>query len=195
MRGALASIGIVVCIAVLAGCGEKDERIAPATVAEATDPAAPPPRGWRTYLDRRAGFSISVPPGWSARRRGAATLVRSRDRLLAVSIVADRGAEGRETTAGDYARDTIASLPGYRQLAARGVRPVDGSPYESARADGAGTRESAERRQRVTAAAFRRPGQVTYAAVAFRDARGSGRMEARRLDRLLASLRARPPQR
>lgn len=145
-------------------------------------------------VDDRAGLSISVPPGWRARSGPDGTLVRSRDRLAAVSVQADRSHAGRATPPDRYARDTIASLPGYRDLTARDTRAVAGAPYPNARIDGAGVRESGGALQRVTVAVLQRPGSVTYAAVAFRDARRTGRAEARAIDGLLASLRARPPR-
>ena len=174
-----------------AGCGDDDERDS-APPAERVDRPAEPPPGWRTVVDDRAGFSISVPPGWRARSGRDGSLVRSPDRLAAVSVQADRGASARVTPPDRFARDTIASLPGYRDLTARDTRDVAGSPYPNARIDGTGVRASGGTLQRVTVAVMQRPGAVTYAAVAFRDARRTGRPEARALDRLLASLRARP---
>lgn len=173
------------------GCGGDDEGL-PAPVPERADRPAVPPPGWGTVVDERSGFSFSLPPRWRARAGRDGTLVRSPDRLVAVSIQADRSLAGRGTPADRYARDTIASLPGYRDLVARETRAVRGSPYASARIDGSGVREVGGARQRVTVAVFQQPGAVTYAAIAFRAAGRTGRAEARALDRLLASLRARP---
>lgn len=182
--------GILAACLLAAGCGDDDRAAAPPV--ERADRPAEPPSGWRTVVDDRAGLSVSVPPGWRVRSGPDGTLVRSRDRLAAVSVQADRSDAGRATPPDRYARDTIASLPGYRELTARGTRAVAGSPYPSARIDGSGVRESGGAPQRVTVAVLQRPGSVTYAAVAFRDARRTGRAEARVINRLLASLRARP---
>jgi hypothetical protein len=176
-----------------AGCGDDDDGPGSPPAERADRPAEPPP-GWRTVVDERAGFSISVPPRWRAQTSAEGTLVRSPDRLVAVSVQADRGAAARSTPPDRYALDAIASLPGYRDLRAQETRDVPRSPYPNARIDGIGVRETGGSIQRVTVAVFQRPESVTYAAIAFRDAQRTGRTEARRIDRVLASLRARPPR-
>jgi hypothetical protein len=60
------------------GCGEEDEFTgSPDPATERNDPPAKPPPGWHTFANRRAGFTLSVPPGWPARARQSATLIRS----------------------------------------------------------------------------------------------------------------------
>ena len=187
--------GAVAATLLLAGCGGGDRPRSPAPPPERADRAARPPAGWATVANRRAGFTIAAPPRWTRRTREAATLVRSPDRLVAVTVSADRTRAGRRVAASAYARRTLAALPGFR-----GIRPVargrvSGSPYESARASGAGLYLRTGRRQRIAVAVFRRPARVTYAAVAFRDAAVPRRRHARTLERMLASFRARPPGR
>lgn len=175
-----------------AGCGG-EEKIegSPDPANEPSDAAATPPRGWRIVSNERAGFTLSVPRDWSVRTRESATLLRSRERVLALTVAADRSEPGRDTAAREYARRTFEALPGFRELRAAGdPAPVAGSPYESARLDGAGTLASAGARQRVTVAAFRRPGRVTYTVVAF-VGRGAG---TRDLRPLLASFRGARPR-
>ena len=193
VRGAAVITAVVLAALGAAGCGD-DENGAATPPAERVDRAAQPPPGWRSLVDERAGLSISAPRRWRARSGPDGTLVRSPDGLVAISLQADRSPAGRTTPPDRYARDTIASLPGYRDLTARDTREVAGSPYPSSRIDGTGVRAERGERQRVTVAVFQRPGRVTYAAVAFRAARRTGRPEARALDRLLASFRARPGQ-
>ena len=141
-------------------------------------------------MNRQAGFSVAVPPRWTMRRQKNGTLVRSADRLLVLSLQADRSEAGRDTPAAAYALRTLESLPGFRELEGATGPPLRGSPYESGLAVGIGTREATQQPQRVTVAALRRPGLVTYAAVAFSDARAR---HGRALRRLLATLRGRPP--
>lgn len=187
------SLGLALLALLAGGCGAGgSDRPAPPPVEQADRPATPPP-GWRTVIDRRSGFSLPVPPGWAVHSGGDGTLIRSPDRLAALSIQADRGSTGRDTGAAEYATETIASLPGYRDLAGRLAGVVAGSPYESARAEGVGVREESGRRQRVTVAALRRPGVVTFAAIAFRDAAGGDARTRRRIERMLAGLRGRRP--
>lgn len=175
----------------VAGCGKKDVTVlVPDPGSERADAPVQPPRGWRIHENPAAGFSIALPRGWRAAIRGSATRVRSADGNVVVSLQADRSEAGRTTPAADYALATLEALPGYRDLEGR---PADEphSPYEAARAAGSGTRERGERRQRVSVTVFRRPGQVTYAAVAFSAPRA--RAGRRTLDRALRTLRGRPP--
>jgi hypothetical protein len=124
--------------------------------------------------------------------RDRATRVRSADGSVVVSLQADRSEDGRTIPASDYALATLEALPGYRDVEARQAR-APRSPYDAARVAGSGTRARGERRQRVSVTVFRRPGQVTYTAVAFSAPRAdAGR---RTLDRALATLRGRPPGR
>lgn len=174
-----------------AGCGKKDVTVLPPDAAsERAHPPVQPPRGWRTHENAAAGFSIALPRSWRAAARGSTTRVRSADGSVVASLQADRSEAGRTTPAAEYALATLEALPGYRHLEGR---PADGprSPYETARAAGSGTRERGERRQRVSVTVFRRPGQVTYAAVAFSAPRAHA--ARRMLDRALRTLRGRPP--
>lgn len=178
----------------IAGCGD-DEKLAgsPDPATERSDRPARPPAGWRTFANRRAGFTVAVPRDWTGRTRNSATLIRSRDRLLAVTVAADRSEPGRETRPRVYARKTFRALPGFRRLQAKRVRRVDASPYASARVDGRGTLAGRRQRQRITVAAFRRPGRVTFTVVAFAAELDGAAPHAASLKELLASLRGQRP--
>lgn len=174
-----------------AGCGKKDVTVLPPDPAsERADAPVQPPRGWRTHENAPAGFTIALPRSWRAAVRDNATRARSGDDTVIVSIQADRSQAGRTTPAAEYALSTLEALPGYRDLEG-GPAQAPRSPYDTARAAGSGTRARGNRRQRVSVTVLRRPGQVTYTAVAFSAPRaGAGR---RTLDRALATLRGRPP--
>ena len=190
---ALLAVALAGAFAAL-GCGEEDEFAdAPDPATERSDPPAKPPPGWRTFANRRAGFTLSVPPGWSARARKSATLIRSSDRLLAATVAADRSESARTTGAREYARRTFRALPGFRKLRASRPRELGRSPYPTARVDGTGTLAETRQRQRITVAAFRRPGRVTYTIIAFAAEVGRASAHARELKLLLNSLRARRP--
>jgi hypothetical protein len=173
-----------------AGCGDEDEFTgSPNPAKEQSDPPAKPPPGWRTFKNPRAGFTLSVPPGWLARARGSATLIRSPDRLVAVTVAADRSEAARTVPPRRYALRTFRALPGFRDLKANAFRKVKRSPYPNARVDGAGTFARRHQRQRITVAAFGRPRRVTYTVIAF----SASPAHAREFDVMLASLRARRP--
>jgi len=176
-------------------CDEEDELTgSPDPSKERSDRPADPPTGWHTLANRRAGFTLSVPPGWASRTRKSATLIRSNDRLVALTVAADRSETGRGTGPRQYARRTFKALPGFRKLRSTPVRRVRGSPYRSARVDGGGTLADRRQRQRITVAAYHRPRRATYTIVAF-SARVAGvPVHAGALQTLLASLRAQRPR-
>ena len=183
-------------IALLAttGCGGEDEfEGSPDPATERTDRPADPPPGFRVFVNRRAGFSLSVPRDWAARTRRSATLLRSRDRLLAVTVAADRSSAGRKTRPRGYAMKTFRALPGFRRLRPLTAEEVRRSPYASWRVDGAGTLSRRRQRQRITVAAFRRPARVTFTVVAFAAEVGGAGMHRGALAAVLASLRGRRP--
>ena len=73
---ALLVIGLL-AVLVAAGCGSEDEfEGSPDPATERNDPPADPPPGWRTFANRAAGFTLSVPDAWPARTRRKATLIR-----------------------------------------------------------------------------------------------------------------------
>ena len=181
-------------LAAAAGCaGEERIEGSPDPATERTDRPAEPPAGWRTFVNRRAGFSLALPREWSARTRRGATLIRSSDRLLAVTVAADRGPAGRETRPRRYAMSAFRAVPGFRRLRARETGRVRSSPYPTARVDGSGVLERRRQRQRITVAAFRRPGRVTYTVIAFGAEVDGKPVHRASLSTLLASLRARRP--
>ena len=179
----------------IAGCGTDDEFAgAPDPATERSDKPAKPPPGWRTFANRRAGFTLSVPRGWPTRTRKSATLIRSSDHVLAITVAADRGEAGRTIRPRRYARRTFRALPGFRKLRSAAARRVRRSPYPTARVDGTATLRERHQRQRITVAAYRRPGHVTYTVVAFSARTGAVPAYAGALRRLLASLRAQRPR-
>jgi hypothetical protein len=172
----------------LAGCGDDDstQRGGP----ERADRPAKAPPGWRTVRNARAGFTLAVPDDWTARTKEGATLVRSRDRLMAVTVAVDRGKRGRELELAEYARRTLEALPGFEGSLSPTTRRVRGSPYRSARVEGSGTVQTSRRPQRITVATFRPRGGPVYAVVVFRNANALRSDDERALARMLRTLRA-----
>jgi hypothetical protein len=176
-------------------CDEEDDFAgSPDPATERSDRPAKPPRGWHTVANGRAGFTLSVPRNWRTRTRRSATLIRSSDRLVAVTVAADRSEDGRATPPRRYARRTFRALPGFRRLRATRARRVHGSPYPSARVDGGGTLAKRRQRQRITVAAYQRPRRVTYTIIAFSARVGGAPVYAGALTTILASLRAQRPR-
>lgn len=174
----------------VAGCGDGDDE--PDSPSEKADAPAKPPPGWRTVRNRQAGFTISAPKSWSAATERRATLIRSKDKLVAVTVAADRSHAGKTTAPRPYAGDVIAALPGFEgEVSVKDTR-IAGSPYRTALAEGSGTVETSGTPQRISVAAFQRPGQVTYSAVIFRNARARPVPGRATVARMLRSFRAQP---
>ena len=182
-------MALIAVVMLAAGCGD-DGTSAP---AERADAPVKPPSGWRTVKNERAGFTIAAPRDWTARPRKAATLIRSGDRLVVMTLAADRGDAGKDMPPARYARLTLEGLPGFEGRLSAGTRRLRGTPYRSARVEGTGTVSGARRLQRITVATFARPGRVTYAAVVFRNPRATPRADERIVERMLRTFRARPP--
>jgi hypothetical protein len=160
--------------------------------AERADRPAPLPAGWKRVVNRRAGFSVGIPPGWRARGTRGATLVRSGDRLMAVSIVADRSDDGRGLPAAVYARRTARALPGYRRLRVGPARRLRGARYPGAAVTATGTFARTGVRQAIRVVVLRRPGRVAYTLAVARSARSRGAVYRPAVRGMLRSFRARP---
>jgi hypothetical protein len=197
MRPARLRAVLLIAAFATGGCGE-EEKLAgsPDPATERSDRPAKPPPGWRTFANRRAGVTVSIPREWVAHARGSASLIRSPDRLVSVTVVADRSKPGREIRPRAYARDAFRALPNFRRLRMGRVRKVPGTRYPSARVDGAGTLARPRQRQpqRITVAAFRRPGRVTFTVVAFAAEVGGAPAHAASVRLLLRSLRGQRPR-
>jgi hypothetical protein len=190
MRSTPTSPAIALLVAAaIAGCGGDDSGS-----SERADPPAKPPRGWHTVTNEKAGLTIAAPRRWTAETKREATLIRSEDRLVVVTVVADRSEAGRKTSPPDYARQTIESLPDFEGSISPTPRRIQGPPYRNARLDGVGQVATAPRSQRIAVAAYHRPDQVTYTAVVFRNVSVDPRVHERTISRILASFRARPPE-
>jgi hypothetical protein len=110
-----------------------------------------------------------------------------------VTVAADRGDQGRRLPPEDYARQTLEQLPDFEGSLSPEPRRARGSPYRNARIDGVGSVRTSRRPQLISVVAYRRPGRATYVLVAFRNAAAPRPGNERVLDRMLSTLRARPP--
>jgi hypothetical protein len=172
----------------LVGCGAKEKG-----PRERADRPTHPPPGWRTVHNGRAGFTIAAPGSWAARTRRGATLIRSKDKLVAVTVAADRSDEGRSTAPARYAQQLIDDLPDFEGSIEPGVHRVLGTPYPTARVEGSGTLKTTRRPQLISVVVYQRPRAVTYAAVVFRTPGAESAADRRILERMLRTFRAGPP--
>jgi len=183
-------IAMLLLASLLGACGDDE---APERPAEKADKPADPPAGWRTVENESAGFTIAAPRSWAATTKRGATLIRSKDELVAVTLAADRSDVGRNTEPGSYARDVVAALPGFEGAVSVRDPRIAGSPYDTAIAVGSGTVKTSGVPQRIEVAVFQRPRQVSYTAVIFRNARARPVPGRGTVARMLRTFRAQPP--
>jgi hypothetical protein len=149
------------------------------------------PAGWEVRVNRAGGFAFGLPPGWRARNRSTSTLVRSLDRLVAVSIVPDRTRDALETPPEDFARRTLAALPGFEgELAPDRERRFQ-HRYRGVRVAARGTAARTGTRQRIQVVVLRRGRQVTLTVVIAANVRGAEASEEV-AERMVRTLRSRP---
>jgi hypothetical protein len=185
---------VLACVAAAGGCGDDDPAPVSTTPQERADRRAPLPRGWDRVVNRRAGFSLGIPPGWRARGARGATLVRSGDGLLAVSIAADRSTDGRDLPPDVYVRRTANALEGYRALRVGRPRPLRGARYPGATVTASGVFARTNLRQAIQVSALRRRGQVTYTLISFRTDRAPAARYRAAIRGMLRTFRAAPPE-
>ncbi len=179
----------------LPGCGGSSEDPDPAPdpdpQRETVDQLPKLPASWAPYVSRQAGFAIGRPAGWRPRPDGAATVVRSPDHLVAISITAARGASALMTGPPTFARRTARSLPGFKRPLRIGRPHPFAAAYPAAlvRARGTGGQRVPER---ITVVAMRRAPFATYAAVVAVNAERASPADERRALRVVRSLRGRP---
>jgi hypothetical protein len=145
-------------------------------------------------VNRRAGFNLGIPPGWKARGGPGSTIVRSRDRALAVSVTADRGPTGRQLKPTTYARRTIRDLPGYRDLKVGEVTRVVDTRYPAAAVKAEGIFERTSLRQAIILFALQKRRIVTFTVIVFRSARVPRDRYAAVTSTLVRTLRAQAPR-
>jgi hypothetical protein len=63
-----------------------------------------PGDSFERWVNRAGGFAFAAPRGWKVDARGKGSLVRSFDRLVALSIVPDHSPEALEVPVDEYAK-------------------------------------------------------------------------------------------
>jgi hypothetical protein len=183
----------------LGGCGgASDDRTQ-------TAPPRPPPRPetidhvpklpdrWQRYVDGPDGFALGLPPGWKASREGSGALIRSYDRLVAISVAPDRSRRALAVPIGEYARRAAEALPGYRQgVRLKGQGRLD-HRYEGVEVRAVGTaRKGID--QRVSVIVLRRDALVTFTVVLAKNANRRAGPSKVLAKRVVETLRSRPPE-
>lgn len=192
MPGRFAVALAVVAAALLTGCGDGGDGTTDDQPEETTDAPAALPRGWREYVDSRAGFSIGVPPGWKARARGSGSLITSPDGGASLGITADRTDEALDEPPPQFARDLARSARGVEDLKAGRPRPYSGAHYRAARVDATGRRVKDGIQLRITALVLKRDDLAVYPILILKNEKVRAGLYEPDLRAIVASLRGRP---
>lgn len=185
-----ASAALALSLVAFTGCGEREEPEPPPRPAETADPLPELPRKWARHVNPRAGFAIARPPGWSARDRRRSSLMRSPDRLAAVTISADRSEGGLALPLNEFATRVADALRGFRRLKTEPPRPFR-ARYDAVAVAGRGQAKGGVP-QRVLVVVERRAGLATYTAVVATNAKRAAGRHRDEIRRMLRSLRGRP---
>jgi len=189
MPRALAVIAIVCGSLGAAACGDDEPAAPPERPRETVDKLPKLPEGWKPYVNRQVGFAIGRAPGWRAAHRGASTLLRSPDRLVAVSISADRTLEAVQFPLDDYVEQAAEALPRFKKLEVGRPRPFR-DEYAAQAVGAEGVKDGV--RQRLLFIALRRRGVVTYPVLVARNAQRKSGYYADEALRMVRTLRGRP---
>jgi hypothetical protein len=195
------ALALLVAISVAAaGCGGDDSEDTsvpppPSERAETVQKLPKLPDGWKRYENRRGGFVVGLPPGWKAskRDREPTSLIRSYDRLVAISISPDRTPEGLDLDLDQFATRAIDSLSGLERRASPSAPRAYEHRYEAVRSTVEGKESDSGVRQRVSVIVLRRDLLVTFTVVIAANADQRARPSERLAGEVVATLRSRPP--
>jgi hypothetical protein len=184
------------CAALAAGCGNDSVQTssAPKAAAETRDTPPKLPRGWRRVVNLRAGFSVGIPPAWTARGAAGRTFIGSSDHALTIDIAADRSDDGRESDPKPYVARVVSALPRYGKLQVGLAKPVTHTRYPTASVTASGVFNPTGVRQAILAFAISRPHRVMYVLSVFRTASTSASRYEKLLETLVRSFSAGPAQ-
>ena len=198
-----ATAALVLAVALMAaGCGGSGDGPS-STSTTTTEPAPPPketrdklpnrPKDWSRFADDRGGYALLLPRGWSAEAKGARSLIRSYDRLVAISIAPDRSQAALDTAVAAYAKNTARDLNGFKDgLKIKRTRGFD-HRYDAAEVDAKGrSRDGVD--QDVQVIVLRRDDVATITAVLAANAKATSSESVRLARRAIGTLRTRPPR-
>jgi hypothetical protein len=184
----------------LAGCDGSDDEPQP----QPAPPPPPPPKetvhqlpklpdDWERHVNRAGGFAFGVPRGWKVSDRGDGSLIRSFDRLVAVSIVPDRSDGALEIPVDQYATRAAEALPGFRKrLRVKGEDRFD-HRYEGVEVRAVGTAKGGID-ERVSVIVLRRDDLATFTLVIAKNQREKAHPSKKLAERIVETLRSRPPR-
>jgi len=192
LRGYL-FISLAIAAALLAaGCGDDDSEDAPESPPETAEAVPELPGGWTVHRNQNAGVAVGVPPAWSAENDGNDILIRSPERLVAATILADRSDEALETPLDQLAETTITGITGIRDLEP-GETVEYKHRYDAVEIDAVGVAGKQDVKQDFQLVLLRRDDLATFTVLVARNAEENTNAYDDEIKRMIASIRTRPP--
>jgi len=165
---------------------------------EIADPLPKLPPRWTRTVNRKGGFALGVPPGWSRKQAAARTTLRSPGSIVVVAVTADRTDEALNADLDEFAAGVLERLePGADQQPLTDV-PAPAPGYETAgavaideAASGQGGR-AVVGRKRLEAIVVRRIALAAYPILVASDAAVKRAQLDPLVRRIVRTLRGRP---
>ena len=189
-RARLAALAAAALIA-LPGCGTEVEPPEPRPT-ETVHRVPDLPAGWRPFANTAGGYAFGLPRGWRATDHGSRTEIRSYDRLVAITINADRTDEALALDPAEFAAAALAVAPGYEEPLAPGPPREFEHRYEASQVTAGGTAKATGLKLEVSEIALRRDQVAVLTALIAANARPQARHSQRLAERLVGTLRSRP---
>ncbi|MFL5869481.1 MAG: hypothetical protein ACJ75R_00230 [Solirubrobacterales bacterium] len=189
-------VALVAALAIgLGACGGSDSTTPPPKHqrSENADELPKLPDGWKPHVNQAGGFALGLPRGWEPADHGGTTQVRSYDRLVVLTISADRTEEALGVPLGEFATVTAGELPGLKDSST----PSDPKPFKH-RYDAVETSLTAKSaktgvRERISVIVIRRDHLALFTADVFASATAQAEDATRLARQAIATLRSQPP--
>lgn len=178
MRASLMLMAALAVAALLAGCGDEDDPAAGGEPSGTRPPEEPEsveglPAGWTEEENEAQGFALGAPPGWrsggecleSGAEAVSVTILCSPDKLVTLSVSADRTDEALELSPEDFAVRTMTGLADSYEGLEPGKPEGFKGHYEGATVEGSGKAVGTGVDQDVTVTVLRRAGVANFTAV------------------------------
>ena len=191
---------LVAAVVALASCGDEQSDQGPRPVERAEE-VPKLPAGWKVYENAPQGFALGAPPGWRdgadclgrGAEPGSASVLCSPDRLVTLSISADRTNEAVALDPKEFAARTLERLgeEGYSDLKAGKPKELK-AHYDGAFVKGEGKAAETGVEQNVTVVVLRREGVANLTAVIAANAKQPTEPGVELAEKALGTLRSRP---
>ena len=184
------------------GGGTRTDAAGPEPETEKVDRPAELPAEWTREINRDAGFSIGLPPGWTSNRTGGGqvSVLTSPDELITISVGADRTEGALQLPLDEFAIRTAEALGSevvgadrFENLDVGEAAPFDHA-YEAVGVRAIGDSQRTGVPERILVVVARREGQAAYVFVVRENADEPPEPETRdTIKEIIRSLRGRPP--